>query len=170
MTWEGYSFFMLSAIRPSPQQLIQLLEPSGGNYPRTEQEFEALAIKLRRMGHLLENAPHPDVLEHCRSRAALTWQLQSTQEKKKRPAVSTRGSRCILEYVQTERSPGSPSKSSEMLRTWSRSSYAIRFLHSQVQRSQAGESSTAFQHPGAAKSGFQSLRPKIAKLDTDTCA
>jgi hypothetical protein len=58
MSWEGYSFFLLKAIGPSPQQLVQLLTPTGGRYPQTDQEFGALETQLRRIGHIVENAPH----------------------------------------------------------------------------------------------------------------
>jgi hypothetical protein len=58
MSWEGYTFFLLRAIGPTPQQLVQLLTPTGGRYPQTDAEFEALQTQLRRIGHIVENAPH----------------------------------------------------------------------------------------------------------------
>ena len=58
MSWEGYTFFLLKAIGPSPQQLVQLLTPTGGRYPQTDAEFGALETQLRRIGHIVENSPH----------------------------------------------------------------------------------------------------------------
>ena len=58
MSWEGYTFFLLKAIGPSPQQLVLLLTPTNGRYPQTEAEFEALQTQLRRIGHIVENALH----------------------------------------------------------------------------------------------------------------
>ena len=58
MSYEGYSFFLLRAVSPTPQQLVQLLTPTNGRYPETEAEFEALQTQLRRIGHIVENAPN----------------------------------------------------------------------------------------------------------------
>ena len=56
MNWEGYSWLILKACSPNPQQLITILQPFQGRFPSTEADFEAMSLTLRRMGHVLENA------------------------------------------------------------------------------------------------------------------
>ena len=38
-------------------QLLNILQPLQGRFPNTEQEFDAMELTLRRMGHILEHAP-----------------------------------------------------------------------------------------------------------------
>ena len=45
---------MLRACGPNSLQLITILHPLQGRFPTTEQEFDAMALVLRCMGHILE--------------------------------------------------------------------------------------------------------------------
>ena len=58
ISWEGYSWILLKAIGVSGAQLVQILQPVQGHFPNNEQDFEAMCLTLRRMGHILENSPH----------------------------------------------------------------------------------------------------------------
>ena len=56
MSWQGYSWILLKACGATDNQLLQLLMPFQGRFPATEQEFGALQLALRRMGHILERS------------------------------------------------------------------------------------------------------------------
>ena len=58
MSWEGYSWLLLKACGVSHHQLLNVLQPYQGRFPSTEAEFSAMQLTLRRMGHILEQAPH----------------------------------------------------------------------------------------------------------------
>ena len=66
MSWEGYSWMLLRATGVSSAQLLQLLQPTGNRYPTTEAEFEAMCLAIRRMGHIIESAPH-NIAQHLRA-------------------------------------------------------------------------------------------------------
>ena len=57
MSWEGYAWLVLKACGTNSSQLLQLLQPCQGRFPTSEAEYNALAMSLRRMGHILEGAP-----------------------------------------------------------------------------------------------------------------
>ena len=44
------------ACGPTSNQLVSLLQPFAGRFPNPEQEYNALELSLRRMGHILEGA------------------------------------------------------------------------------------------------------------------
>ena len=56
MSIEGLSWLLLCAVRPTSQQLVQILQPFDQQFPTTEQQFEQLMMTLRRLGHILENS------------------------------------------------------------------------------------------------------------------
>ena len=58
MSWEMYSWLLLRACGVNQNQLLNILQPMQGRFPNTEQEFNVMELTLRRMGHILENAPH----------------------------------------------------------------------------------------------------------------
>ena len=58
MSWEGYSWLLLRACGVNQHQLLNILQPLQGRFPANEQEFTAMQLTLRRMGHILESAPH----------------------------------------------------------------------------------------------------------------
>ena len=55
MLREGYAMLLLRACGVSPPMLVQI-HPYAGRFPKTEEEFTAMEVTLRRMGHILENA------------------------------------------------------------------------------------------------------------------
>ena len=57
MSWEMYSWLLLRACGVTQNQLLNILQPMQGRSPNTEQEFNTMELTLRRMGHILENAP-----------------------------------------------------------------------------------------------------------------
>ena len=57
MNWEGYSYLLLRACGCNEQQLISILQPLQQRFPNTEEEFNAVQLTLRRMGHILEGHP-----------------------------------------------------------------------------------------------------------------
>ena len=57
MTWEMYSCLLLRACGCDQQQLLNILQPTMGRFPNTEEEFNAMQMILRRTGHILEGAP-----------------------------------------------------------------------------------------------------------------
>ena len=68
MSWEGYSWMLLRACGVNHHQLLTILQPTNNRYPTTEAEFEAMCLALRRMGHVLENAPN-NIAQHLRPNA-----------------------------------------------------------------------------------------------------
>ena len=57
MSVEGYSWLVVRACGANSTQLLQLLAPYQGRFPNTDAEYNALAMSLRRMGHILEGTP-----------------------------------------------------------------------------------------------------------------
>ena len=57
MSWEMYSWLLLRACGVNQNQLLNILQPLQGRFPNNEQEFNGMELTLRRMGHILENAP-----------------------------------------------------------------------------------------------------------------
>lgn len=57
MSWESYSWLLLRACGVNQNQLLNLLLPFHGRFPRTEAEFQAVPLSVRRMGHIMEGAP-----------------------------------------------------------------------------------------------------------------
>ena len=57
MSWEMYSWLLLRACGVNQNQLLNILQPLQGRFPNNEQEFNSMELTLRRMGHILENAP-----------------------------------------------------------------------------------------------------------------
>ena len=55
LSWEGYAWLVLKACGTNSQQFLQLLQPYQGRFPNSEAEYNALAMSLRRMGHILED-------------------------------------------------------------------------------------------------------------------
>ena len=53
---EGYSWILLRACGVTQQQLLSLLQPTNSRFPNTDDEFNALMMSLRRMGHILEGS------------------------------------------------------------------------------------------------------------------
>ena len=81
MNWEGYSWLILKACSPNPQQLITILQPIQGRFPSTEVEFEAMTLTLRRMGHVLENT-YGNIASQLRTpptRNFFGWESDGTQ-------------------------------------------------------------------------------------------
>ena len=58
MSWDMYSWLLLRACGVNQHQLLNILQPMQGSFPNTEQEFNVMELALRRMGHILESAPH----------------------------------------------------------------------------------------------------------------
>ena len=58
MSWEGYSWLLSRAIKPSDAELMQLLHPSD------ERQVNALMQPLRTMGHVLEHALNSSAQVH----------------------------------------------------------------------------------------------------------
>ena len=56
MSWEGLSWLLLRACRPTSQQLITILQPLNGRFPTDAAEFDATALTLRRVGRVLERS------------------------------------------------------------------------------------------------------------------
>ena len=56
MSWGMYSWLLIRACGVNQNQLSNILQPLQGRFPNTEQEFTAMELTLRRMGHILENA------------------------------------------------------------------------------------------------------------------
>ena len=54
---QGYTWLLLRALNITDQQLMQLLQPTGGRMPNNAQEFNDMRAQLRRMGHILEGNP-----------------------------------------------------------------------------------------------------------------
>ena len=54
--YEGYSWLLLKACGVSQHQLIILLQPTAGRFPTNDQEFSAMILAIRRMGHILEGS------------------------------------------------------------------------------------------------------------------
>ena len=48
---------MLRAVGVSPNQLVTLLEPTGGMIPTNNAQYQNLVQRIRGMGHILENTP-----------------------------------------------------------------------------------------------------------------
>ena len=48
---------LLRACRLSQEQILRLLEPSDGRMPTTHAQYDAMIIKPRQMGHILEHTP-----------------------------------------------------------------------------------------------------------------
>ena len=57
MSWEMYAWLLLRACGVNQNQLLSILQPMQGRFPNTEQEFNVMELTLRRIGHILENAP-----------------------------------------------------------------------------------------------------------------
>ena len=53
---EGYSWILLRACGVTQQQLLSLLQSTNSRFPNTDDEFNALMMSLRRMGHILEGS------------------------------------------------------------------------------------------------------------------
>ena len=56
MSWQGYAWILLGACGANDNQFLQLLMPFQGRLLATEQEFGALQLSLRRMGHIAERS------------------------------------------------------------------------------------------------------------------
>ncbi len=54
---EGMAWVLLRAVGVNDSQLLTLLQPTQGRFPRTVPELDALQVLLRRMGHVLEHSP-----------------------------------------------------------------------------------------------------------------
>ena len=76
MSWEGYSWLLLKACGVSHHQLLNVLQPYQGRFPGTEAEFNAMQLTLRRMGHILEQAPG-NVASHLRSASSRAYMVDT---------------------------------------------------------------------------------------------
>ena len=54
---QGLVWILLKACRINDQQLMTLLQPFGGLFPSTNEQYTTLLTHLRRMGHIIERAP-----------------------------------------------------------------------------------------------------------------
>ena len=54
MSIEGCALLLCRAIGVGPQQLYTLLQPYGGMWPSTQQQFDQMCTQLRRYGHISE--------------------------------------------------------------------------------------------------------------------
>ena len=54
---QGITWLLLRACHVNDMQFQQLLMPTGGLFPATADQFTALQLQMRRMGHIVENAP-----------------------------------------------------------------------------------------------------------------
>jgi hypothetical protein len=57
MSVEGFTMILFRAVGLNEDQLLQVLSPLGGHFPQTDAQFDQASAYLRRMGHILENAP-----------------------------------------------------------------------------------------------------------------
>ena len=57
MSWEMYSWLLLRACGVNQNQLLNILQPLQGRFPNNEAEYNSMELTLRRLGHILENAP-----------------------------------------------------------------------------------------------------------------
>ena len=58
MSYEGYSLHLLRAVGVGHDHLMTLLQPFGGRLPTDQLQFEQMTAQMRRLGHILEHAPH----------------------------------------------------------------------------------------------------------------
>ena len=58
MSWEGCSLQLLRALNLNSQQFVTFLQPVGQRLPSNEEEFYQLSGQLRRVGHVMEQAPN----------------------------------------------------------------------------------------------------------------
>ncbi len=58
MSVEACCLQLLRCMHLSPQQFLQYLQPFGGRLPFNEDEFMELQSHMRRIGHIVENAPN----------------------------------------------------------------------------------------------------------------
>ena len=97
MSWEMYSWLLLRACGVNQNQLLNILQPLQGRFPNNEQEFNGMELTLRRMGHILENAPM-NLASQLRSPPTTRHYLASFGERyegqprgaKKTPAATSR--------------------------------------------------------------------------------
>ena len=57
MSVQALVWLLLKACNITDNQLQQLLGPTQGHFPATADEFAALQLQMRRMGHIVENSP-----------------------------------------------------------------------------------------------------------------
>ena len=57
MSVQGISWLLLRACGVSDSQLINLLQPTMGLFPATQEQYNAMCTALRRMGHIIEHHP-----------------------------------------------------------------------------------------------------------------
>ena len=74
----GLCWLLLKALDVTDSQLMQLLARTDGRMPVTQEEFAALKLQLRRMGHILEHAPN-NIANALRSGQRPTFLAQSTE-------------------------------------------------------------------------------------------
>ena len=58
MSIQGLVWLLLRACAVDDTQLMQLLVPTNGLFPVTQQEYDRLITLLKRMGHIIENSPN----------------------------------------------------------------------------------------------------------------
>ena len=58
MSVEICALKLVRALHVISNQLLHFLEPYGGVFPTTEQQFEHLCSRLRRHGHIVEHSPN----------------------------------------------------------------------------------------------------------------
>ena len=63
----GLAWLLLKACGVNDAQLLQVLTPFGGQFPKTEADLNVLKAQLRRLGHVLEGSPG-NVAQALRSR------------------------------------------------------------------------------------------------------
>jgi hypothetical protein len=57
MSIQGLAWILLKAVGVNDAELLTLLQPTQGRFQSAPQEFDALRVLLRRMGHVLERSP-----------------------------------------------------------------------------------------------------------------
>ena len=57
MPMQGQMLQLLIALGTTPSQMVQLLQPTGGQLPTNEADFNTVCLSIRRYGHITENHP-----------------------------------------------------------------------------------------------------------------
>ena len=57
MNIQGIVWILFRALRLSTEQFTNLLQPLQGRLPQTEQEYDELRLRIRRLGHIIERNP-----------------------------------------------------------------------------------------------------------------
>ena len=94
MSVEGFTMILFRAVGLNEDQLLQVLNPLGGHFPQTDAQFHQISAYLRRMGHIIENAPG-NVAQALRggqansTRTFMTNEWQPAQASYAAPATSS---------------------------------------------------------------------------------